>query len=163
GWSAGMAPACQDQSRYPATGRFRSAGRWPVGLLGVDAGEQLPGLLTADAVRGQRVVLLERLHRGLGAGAEVAVDGAVVEAEVGRPGLQVAAVVAAVAVPARAADAAVLPPLVVDVAPGLERVVLLRQPAVLVVRAVLVDTLGGGRAGAVEAVVPGQRLVGGTV
>src|SRR6266498_703382 len=146
-----------------AVSRRRPSGALREVLLGVHPGQHLPGLLAAHAVHTQRVVLLELLHRRLGAVAEVAVHGAVVEAEVGQGALQVAHVVAAVAVADRSTDASVCSPVVLDVAAGLERVVLLRQPAVRLVVAALVHALGGRGTGAVEAVVPLQRLVGGTV
>src|SRR6266511_2804269 len=146
-----------------AVSRCRPSGALREVLLGVHPGQHLPGLLAAHTVHTQRVVLLELLHRRLGAVAEVAVHGAVVEAEVGQGALQVAHVVAAVAVADRSTDASVCSPMVLDVAAGLERVVLLRQPAVLLIVAALVHALGGRGTGAVEAVVPLQRLVGGTV
>src|SRR6266511_637398 len=146
-----------------AVSRCRPSGALREVLLRVHPGQHLPGLLAAHAVHAQRVVLLELLHRRLGAVPEVAVHGAVVEAEVGQGALQVAHVVAAVAVADRSADASVCSPMVLDVAAGLERVVLLRQPAVLLIVAALVHALGGRGTGAVEAVVPLQRLVGGTV
>src|SRR4051812_9974867 len=136
---------------------------WHLALLRVDAGQHFPGLLAADAVGGQGVVALELDDGGFGAVTEVAVDRALVEAQGGQGALQVADVVAVVAVADGAADTSVLAPLVFDVAAGLEGVGLLREPAVLVVVAAGVDTRGSRGAGAVEAVVAGQGLVGATV